>query len=440
MGPGENRLQEGKMRQGLRFLLVGGVIALGVTAGICGLVFSRFDLDRYREVFESRLSREFNVSVDIGRLSVSAKKIPGIEISSLRVDGRSKKTPIFSAHSILLYVDLLTFFVDGLTVRCDIEEGQLAYPSSQDSDFFLEVFDIKGDLEASLLTKTIRGAGEGRLLEASERDLAWRAEMDAKSQRVTYEVRIQGNQLHAQGESLAFQGSPQFKGRMDFNGFDVGRAFTLLAKTRGGEIGIAGILYGAIHLEGSGKKWSEVRPSLLGMGKIEVRDGALTHFNVIRAILTRITLIPGLGEVLAEALPRNWQNVLRYRDTPFELVEGEFEIQGNVVEIKSVVVKGKQYVIEAEGEIQLDGNLNLRGRLILLEELSQFLMSRVRELSFFANEQGRLIIPFFQRGNWSVAKPQPDLVYLGEKLLVDHAKRFLEKGADALSKWAGASQ
>ena len=139
-------------------------------------------------------------------------------------------------------------------------------------------------------------------------------------------------------------------------------------------------------------------------------------------------------------MPRAFQAALNDSSTPFEFLGAEFTIQGDEVNFSSLVLKNSQYLIEGDGTVDFQHNVNFEAQLILLEDVSRFLMGRVKELSLLTNPQGRVVIPFVYRGLWPAVRPRPDFGYLAERLVqqgTTGAAGLVEKGLEVLNQLTG---
>ncbi len=307
----------------------------------------------------------------------------------------------------------------------ELEQGTFVYrDETQTPVLELGVRDIEAQIEQELVGGIIRTRGTGRFFHPSKPDLNWIAVWKSFEQEVDLEVELKG-EGQFKGTVLPFQKPPRFKGGLQLENFDVGRL----------PVAAKGFISGDVFLEGAGAGEEEIKKSLSGKGNVHVRDGAIRDVNLVRSVLARATVIPGLSEVLAEAMPPSFQTVLNSPDTHFDFVQVDFEMQGAQLVLPSLILKDSNFQIQASGTAGLEGQMDLKAQLILLDEFSEFLIHRVKELSYLENEQERIVIPFVYRGQWPRAYPQPDLAYLAQHLIVDQGARLLEKGLQALSGW-----
>ena len=418
---------------GILFLLL-----LMVVIGLAVFV-SRFDPNQYREYIESLISQNTGLKTEIGHLSLDKGALLGIEAKPFTLRQAKVTEPLFSTQRVKLQVDLWSLLGKRLSLKVKTEDGVLNYtPEPAKSEKGTTLKGVKTNVETGFPLFFLKMKGEGRVLDPSQPDLQWRAEID-KSRHVNFHVGFQEEALTAKGEIYAGQKPPRFQAQLKLNGLKIPDVVkTLHNKTldsQNEEIPLTGSMDGILEIRGAGKDSKEIEKSLLGKGGLDIHEGALLNFNIAHSILTRVTLLPGLAQVLTEMVPPPFQEALNSPTTTFELVEANFQIQGNQVQFASLMLKSTHYLVEGEGALDFEGNLDFKARLILLEEMSSFLIGRVRELSFLANEQGRVAIPFVYRGRWPSARPLPDLGFLAQRLIGNRGTELLEKGLAALSQF-----
>jgi len=452
-----------------------GILVVGGTALV---MFARqFDPNDYRPSLEARLSESLGMDVKFGRLSLEWKSGLGLQADKVELRNRSGAVPFVAADhlffrfkpflllrgqliasevtlsrpSILLIRNSfgsnwekmtgppkkkeasvkmpgwVSRWLGGFTIlfsKVQVERGTLLYrDETQSTPVELAVRDLKGEFGQEWVQGAIRGRGEGRFLHPSEPDLSWNATWQIGEQELDFELELKGEGVF-KGKALPFQKPLRFKGGLELENFEVGRL----------PFALSGLVSGNVALEGTGQTEEEIKKSLSGDGNVHIRDGRIRNFNVVQSVLARATVIPGLSEALVGAMPPSFRSLLASRDTHFDLIQTDFELKGSQSTIHSLVLKDANYQVQAEGVVGLDGQVDLRAQLVLLDEFSQFLVKRVKELGYLQNEQGLIVIPFVYRGKWPRATPQPDLAYLAERLVVDQGARLLQRGLEALSQ------
>lgn len=147
----------------------------------------------------------------------------------------------------------------------------------------------------------------------------------------------------------------------------------------------AGSLLGAMDLtfalDGRGTEWQTLSRNLSGDGNLLVVDGRLISPG----------LVNGLSEVLQ--LPE-------LKDIPFDDFKGQFKVADGKVRLDSQLLS-KRLRLFPEGNIGLDGSLNMGLDTRLSPELSARLDKKGGVLSYLADKDGWTRIPLLLKGSFS---------------------------------------
>ena len=395
-----------------------------------------FNFNPYRPQLESRLSKALQLDIKLGPLSRSWTRGPGLKVKDLQVRKNQREPLLFGADSLLLWLDPFSLMGGRLVFKTKIEGGEFYYrEKTRNPPLDLKLRKIQMETRQQVPGGEIKGMGEGRILSASASDLTWWAVIEPRKQEVNFEIHFDQDKAIFRGEALPLQNPPRFQADLEFHEFDLATVFRLWNATAQDRRGLLdGTANGNFQVVGASRGGIETKRSLQGKGEFEIRNGVFRNFNVIETILRRITIVPGLEEALVAGVPSYLQPLFNRRDNPFELLQAEFKVQGGQLTFQQLLLRDRHYLLEAEGNLGFEGEVNFQARLILMEDASQFLVGRVHELSALRNAQGRIVIPFVYRGTWPHARPRPDLNFLAQKLLVEQGAQFVAKGLEALSQ------
>ena len=164
-----------------------------------------------------------------------------------------------------------------------------------------------------------------------------------------------------------------------------------------------------LHAEGAGNDWPAMRQALTGSGKLDLVDGTLRGINVADSALAGITGLPGLSGLLSEQIRSDFPLLFGTEDTRFDALSAALEIASGRVMAKNLTVNARDFLLQGEGTIGLDGALDLGATLLPSLELSQRLIAQAGVMKHLADRSGRVAIPFRLTGTLPDAKPRPDL-------------------------------
>lgn len=229
-------------------------------------------------------------------------------------------------------------------------------------------------------------------------DGAWEAAVES-SQRLTLDVKIEAVDLR----SLLSQKLPKFKdhieGRLNFKG----------------------------RLRGSGKNGSALQAKLQGEGKTEVLGGSLKDFNLVEQVLSKVTGLPGISNLVSSRLPSRTSMLFKRRDTPFDTLAATFTVQQGRIHTKDLFLATPDYNISGEGWVGLDKTMKWKATLVLSPQLTQELIEEHKNIRYIVDRQGRLAIPFRLEGALPNVKAKPDLKGFVEAIQKGLLQRGIER-------------
>ncbi len=414
------------------FLIFLGLLLVLVIAA--AIFISRMKPETYRSRIESFLSEKTGYLVNLGEISFSKEIGLGLEAKKAELRKPGTEKPIFLGDRVLLQLDILSLLGGRVTLKAKIDGGTFDYAARPGANH-LVIQGIHARAEAAFPSNFIKVKGAGRLATQGGPEVAWRLGGNPK-QHINFEIKFKKDALLLTGEVFPGVDPPRFQGEIKVNQLNIEEVMQLAGAKKGDPI-LSGTADGLLQIGGTGKTDKEIQNSLVGQGRFEIQNGTLLDFNIVQHLLKQITILPALGELLQQILPPEFQETLNSATTAFEFLEVNFSLQGGQISTPSLILKSSKYLIEAEGSFDFDHNVNFKARLVLLENLSKYLIQRIRELELVANEQERIVIPFVYRGVWPKTRPLPDLGYLAEKFFKKAGMDWLEQGLGLLEQFGG---
>jgi hypothetical protein len=210
-------------------------------------------------------------------------------------------------------------------------------------------------------------------------------------------------------------------------GIDIKELYTALDAKAARDI--RGRLNTNMTLSGSGKTWEEIKPNLRGQGEAEVLQGAVHNFNIAESVLTGITGIPGLTNVVISPSLRNkYPETFTAKDTEFKELKTLIDIGGGRINIKDLRMAAAEFFVHGNGWADFNRQVDIRATLQFSQPLSADLSRSTREIKYLLNNQGQLEIPFTLGGTLPNVKPRPDVNFLGQMV----QRGFMRRGVDEL--------
>jgi hypothetical protein len=199
----------------------------------------------------------------------------------------------------------------------------------------------------------------------------------------------------------------------------------LPVRVRDGGPRLAGEFSAEIKLRAEGKTWPEIKPTLAGGGRAEVRNGVIQNYNFLREIFGRLSIIPGLVERLMQRLPPDYQQRLAERDTRLRDIDQPFSVADGVVRIMPMAIATEDLALSGNAAVSFDGALDAHAVLAVEPALSAAAIRSVRELQYLTDGQGRIRLPVRMSGTTERMILSPDLQDVASRLAVTKAAEML---------------
>lgn len=228
-------------------------------------------------------------------------------------------------------------------------------------------------------------------------DGAWEASAQ-DSQRMALNAQIEGMDLKA----LLAQKFPSFKDHL---------AGKLDLKTR---------------LRTEGKDSSSWQENLRGEGETQVREGILKDINLIERVLSKVSGLPGISNLIPSPLPSRYKSLLQSRDTAFETLAATFTVENERIHTRDLLLATPEYSVRGEGWVGFDKAMKWNASLVMSPQFTQDLVKEHRNARYLLDRQGRLDIPFRLEGTLPQVQAKPDVPGLAELI----QRGLLQRGTD----------
>jgi hypothetical protein len=309
----------------------------------------------------------------------------------------------------------------------------------------LEGIGLAGNLAGTLLLETGRldfQNADVALLSSSIRLEGGRFTFDSIAsplENVSGEIRLQGSRFDVRGVSADFAGgSLSLSGSSEMAGAGVREVNfqfkaenipleVLAPPARGGEPRLQGIAALAFQGRLRGISSSQLIHSLAGEGRLLVMNGVLANFNLLRTVLERLSIVPGLEQTFMRRLPPASQAKLDDRDTVFSPIDLPLVASNGVIFSDAVRIATEGYSLSGRGRLSVDGIVDCPTSFAIDPELSAALIKSLRELSHLADPEGRLTLPVRIVGTLPDVEFLPDTQYVASKIIVTTAQELLGK-------------
>ena len=203
---------------------------------------------------------------------------------------------------------------------------------------------------------------------------------------------------------------------------------------------VQGNLDANLNAKGAGAGWEAIKQNLTGAGNVILDDGRLKDINLGDSVLQGITGVAGMSAMFSPALRQKYPQVFGAADTVFERLDAKFDIRNGWVNARNIRLATKDYAIEGNGRISLDGKLDMTTVMRFSESLSQDLIASVKQARYLRGRTGRIEIPVRLTGTLPNVSPIPDVSFIAEAVSRELIGGWLNKALVPKSQRKSAEQ
>lgn len=188
---------------------------------------------------------------------------------------------------------------------------------------------------------------------------------------------------------------------------------------------VQGAASGQLKLKGQGFTPDALNSSLSGEGNISVTEVKLKGINVLRAVLDKISVIPGLSEKVQANLPDRYKQKLTQEDTSLRDMELPVTIKNGRLLIKDTTISADEFTFKGQTEAGFNGAFSLEGSFLIPQELSAAMVAGVPQLQYLLDENKEMFIPLKVSGKAGQMNFNVDAATMSQKILMNQAKTQL---------------
>jgi len=225
---------------------------------------------------------------------------------------------------------------------------------------------------------------------------------------------------------------PAFTATLNTNNVDLQQALT--AQKAKFADNLRGQLTGEVKLSGRGAKFDEIKPTLAGSGRMEIKDGKLIGINLGAEALKKVKGIPGIQTLVSPAVVARHPALFNDRDTELKEASLSFILQGPRMTTHDLTVASIDYKLLGDGWVDMDKNIDMTAHMLMSREFSSDLRAEKKNVVYLQDQQGQIEIPVIIRGELPKPAVVPDVQALVQRAAT---QAFQKKGQKLLGKFLG---
>lgn len=273
----------------------------------------------------------------------------------------------------------------------------------------------------------------GSVFNSGEKNLTAEGDLDLASRSLDILLRYGPEKVVFQGRLKSANAMPYFEGTLEIRDLDMESVIPEIYRKNEH---VAGRLGAQANISFEGANPATIKRSLQGKGTVEIVKGALKNRNLIKEVFDRLSPVLAVASALGGELPPEMNEMLRGRDTPFQSLRVAYEVRSGIVRVGEFRLAHPNYLLSGRGTYAvLDNRVDSSLQLCFSQSISGYLIKKIHEMQWIADRNGQITIPFRYSGVFPNASVQPDLGYIGSRLLQSGTDQLLNRGLEQLSKY-----
>ncbi len=299
--------------------------------------------------------------------------------------------------------------------------------------YTLEIKNLSVDVRQKETNALFHFSASATLFNAMTRNLEVEGDLDLASRSLDLVLRYGPEKVVFKGRLEVITTLPHFEGTLEVHDLDME---SVIPETYKKGDYVAGRLSAKAQLSFDGANPVMIERSLKGQGTIEILEGALRNRNLIKEVFDRLSPVLAITNSLGGELPPQLGEMMAGRDTPFQSLQVTFGVQEGIGSVTEFRLMHPNYQLSGQGTYGiLDKRVEGSLQLLLSQSISAYLVKKIREMELIADRNGQVMIPFRYSGVFPDAAVQPDLSYIGSRLLQGGTDQLLNRGFEQLSKY-----
>jgi uncharacterized protein involved in outer membrane biogenesis len=147
-----------------------------------------------------------------------------------------------------------------------------------------------------------------------------------------------------------------------------------------------GVASGTMKFSGRGFSPEALKSALSGEADVSVIQAKLKDINVLRMVLDKISVIPGLAQNIEAGLPERLKQKLTQTDTVLSDIKLPVTLENGRLLVRDAVLGADEFMFKGSGEAGFDSSYSLEGAFLISQDFSANMVAQVSELQYLLND------------------------------------------------------
>jgi uncharacterized protein involved in outer membrane biogenesis len=128
---------------------------------------------------------------------------------------------------------------------------------------------------------------------------------------------------------------------------------------------VHGLLSGNVTVSGSGARWAQIRPTLIGRGRVALANGKLVGVNIVANAINAVGRAPGVSQLVNAAFMSSHHGLLVDPDTELTAASMTFQLAGPRFTTHDLAARSPDYAITGDGWFDMDKKIDMAADITL---------------------------------------------------------------------------
>jgi len=179
----------------------------------------------------------------------------------------------------------------------------------------------------------------------------------------------------------------------------------------------------------------QINNSIHGQGTGSLQEGKIVDLNILRFVLSQISILPNLVEKIESNLPDHIKEKLKRNYTVISDAQLTHSIADEKLHIENLTIVADEFLLTMKGQVGFDLMAHINSKVVISKDLSAAMVNSATELRGLLDENSQISIPLMPfHGDIKNFKPFPNLEYIGKRIIQtkgkDELRRVIFKALD----------
>lgn len=157
----------------------------------------------------------------------------------------------------------------------------------------------------------------------------------------------------------------------------------------------------SLDLQVSGKLSEQ--DTLVGKGQLDIEKVYLRGFNVLKAILDKISFLPNAGDNVQAKLTPAYQDELKSPDTAIKKIYAEISLADKKLNVDPLQVEADDFIFKGKSDSGFDLKYDITGTVQIPADLSNAMAAGLSGMKYLYDDKNQITIPVYAAGEGAKA-------------------------------------